>query len=905
MLGELWLRLLAILGIGAGDRELDDELRFHLDRQVEKGVASGVSRAEAMRRARVELGGVEQVKEDYRDGRSLWLVDTIVEYAREIRYAFRMLARTPAFAAVAALSLALGIGVNSAIFSLHDALLWRPLPVPDPGAVVTVSADRSVESADEAATFGRGVSYPDYRDLREKSGSFDGLVAYQLSTFSFATSRTAVREMKMGMLVSDNFFDVLGIQPVLGRRFAREEGRVPGRDSVVVLGYDFWKSAFSGDSSILYRVVPINGVDFTVVGVAPASFTGMDPYIRPAFFLPIMMAQQLSTSGAPRANPLEDRTARWFNVKGRLKPGVSQRRALAELTPIWTGLAQQYPDANRNRTMAVRSELEERFRSERDTATLIVMMTGLVAIVLIIASANVANLLLGRARARSREMAIRLALGVSRMRLLRQLLTESLVLASIGGVLGLGVAYGGIRFLQTLQVPTDLPVVISTRLDLRVVAFSVLATAVSTVLFGMAPAWQSLKTSVVSALKNPEGGLTAGRRTVGRNVLVVAQIALSMVLLVVTGMFLDGFRKLLVVNPGFRTDHLIMLSTDTSLVRYTPLQTHDFYRALADRARALPGVASVALTSAIPMDPSGQSREIIVPEGYQFPRGQENVSILAAAVDEHYFATMKIEILRGRAFTADDKDGSRRVVIVNEELAKAYWPNQDPIGRRMRLNGNQSSWLEVVGLAKTGKYVFAGEPPTQALYLPFAQHERTQMSLLVEATNQDAAPLAATLRDVVRALDVNQPIFNVRTLSSFYTQRAIAPQLLIMQVVATVTLIGLTLALIGLYALVAYSVARRTREIGIRMAIGAGRMEVLRMVLRQGFMLSMTGIILGGAASVAVSRLLTAGMAGLGAPNPATFVIVPVMLIGLTMAASYFPARRASLVDPVRALKYE
>jgi predicted permease len=700
MFSDLWFRLRAILGRGAGDRDLDDELRFHLEHQIEKHVCSGMSREEALRRARVEFGGVGQVKEDYRDTRGIWLADTIVEYAQEVRHAFRMLVKSPAFTFVAALSLALGIGANSALFSLHDAILLRPLPVREPGSVVTITT-----ASPEDRGFSGGVSYPNYRDLRDKSRSFDGLVADRLITVSFGRSRQAAREMRMGMLVSDNFFDVLGIQPVLGRRFAPTEGQVPGRDAVVVLGYDYWKNALAEDASILGRTILLNGIDFSVVGVAPASFTGTSQLIRPAFYVPSTMAQRLSTATATPENTLEDRAARWFEIKGRLRSGVSRQAAQTELAALWGRLEQQYPDANRNRTIAVRTELQERFRSQPATAVQVVIMTALAAIVLIIACANVANLMLGRARARSREIAIRLALGVSRIRLLRQLLTESLLLALVGCSLGLGFAYGGIRFLSNIAqtvVPTDVPIVVDPQLDGRVLVVSLLAAITSAVLFGVAPAWQSLKTDVIPALKSAEPGQTPRQRTLGRNALVVAQVALSMVLLVVAGMLLDAFRKSLALNPGFRTDHLMIMSLDTSLVRYTPAQTHDFYRDLVERARALPGVASVALTSSIPL---GQLQgETVIPEGYELPRGKDNVSLLAAVVDQHFFGTMKAEILRGRAFTADDKDGSHRVAIVNEEFARTYWPNQEPIGKRMRLNDSRGPWLEVVGLAKTGKY---------------------------------------------------------------------------------------------------------------------------------------------------------------------------------------------------------
>src|SRR5262245_43643979 len=584
-----------------------------------------------------------------------------------------MLARSPGFTAIATLSLALGIGLNSALFSFHDAILLRPLPVRDPGAIVTVGTRRLDEPP-----FAGSISYPNYRDLRDQSQSFDGLVAYQLSRLSFARSREAVRDIRLAMAVSDNFFDVLDVRPALGRRFRADEGQVPGRDAVVVLGYDFWKNVLAEDRSILNNVVLINGIDFTVVGVAPAGFTGMDQYVRPAFFVPIVMSQRLG--GGPE-NPLEDRAVRAFTVKGRLKSGVSLQDAQNELTRLWRGLEREYPDANRDRRIAVRTELQERVQTNRGTSVLTAMMTALAALVLLIACANVANLMLGRAHARSREMAVRLALGVSRMQLVRPLLTESILLALVGAALGLGFAYGGIRFLsykaQTL-VPTDIPVVVEPVLDARVLVVALFAAVLSALLFGLAPARQSLKTQLAPSLKGSDQAPTTRQRTPGRNMLVVAQIALSMVLLVGAGMLLAGFRRVLDLDPGFRTDQLTAMSLDTSYTRYTPVQTRNLYRGLVDRARSLPGVVSVTLTSAVPLDQSdAPGLEAVVPEGYRFPEGRQSVPVRAAAVDEHYFATMGTEIVRGRAFTADDKDGSRRVTIVNQEFAKTYWPDQD------------------------------------------------------------------------------------------------------------------------------------------------------------------------------------------------------------------------------------
>jgi predicted permease len=874
------------------DADLEQELRLHLELTAEDARLAGALPDRAAQSASIRAGSLAQTMEVLRDQRGLPRLDDLM---RDVRHAIRLTRRNPAFAAVAVLSLALGIGVNGAIFSLTDALILRPLPIHDPGAVVTITAD----TADEGVAGGR-VSYPNYRDLRRASRSLDGILAYRLTTVGFARSRQMIPEMRIGVLVSDNYFEVLGIRPAVGRTFTREEGQVADRDAVVVLSYDFWSSKLDADPSILDDVVWMNGIDFHVIGVAPPGFTGTDAVLRPAFYAPIVIAGRLDSTPDSR---LEDRQARSVGVKGRLNRGVSKQSAEAELTMLWKGLERQYPDANRTRTIAVRSELEERIREDPWDTIIMGILSALALIVLTIACANVANLMLGRGRARAREMAIRLALGISRPRLLRQLMTESLLLALVGGVLGLGVAYGGIRFLQNIPAPDQ--IVIAPQLDQRVVVFGLLAAAMSAILVGWAPARQSLKTDLVPTLKSPELRDGPPEAMDKRSVLVVAQVALSTVLLIATGMLFDGFRKAIVLNPGVRTDHLLMMSLDTSLVRYTPAQTRTFYRDLRDRARAAAGVASVTVTSAVPFSMGDQQALAVIPDGYRFPRGQDNASTFAAVVDERYFDTMRIETIRGRSFTADDRVDTRGVAIVNEEFARTYWPNQDAIGKRLRLSDAGSPWMEVVGVTKTGKYMWIAEAPMPFLYLPFAQHERSRMSLLVQATNPDAGYLSTPLRSVVQALDINQPVFNVRTFSSLYRQRTIAVPLMIMQMAGSMGLLGLILALIGLYALVAYSVARRTREIGIRMAVGAGKSDVIIMVLRHGLMLSVAGIVTGGIASVAVARVLRAALVGLGTPNPATYVIVPVALICLTMIATYFPARRATHVDPLVALRDE
>ncbi|HET9366075.1 MAG TPA: ABC transporter permease, partial [Candidatus Angelobacter sp.] len=671
---------------------------------------------------------------------------------QEIRYAFRIILRSPGFTAIAALSLALGIGANAAMFSLADALLLRPLPVASPGTVMEVDLDKS--SGDLG-----GVSYPDYRDLRASANSFDGLVAFEFSTVSMAHAATETPQMRMGLLVSDNFFSVLGVEPTLGRDFLPEENARGGAPAVV-LANAFWQDQFNGNASVIGQTVRISGMNFNVVGVAPKSFTGMDQYVRPAFYVPMQWAQRLN--GTPK-DPLEDRNDYGLTVESRLKNGVSLKQAQAEMATLWKGLQQQYPADGRDRTMTVRTQIQSRIAQDSIDAILVTMLMVLASLVLLIACANVANLLLGRARGRSREMAIRIALGVSRTKLLRQLFAENILLSVIGGVFGLGFAYGGIRFLQTIPVPTDLPVVIDPQLNQRVLVFSLIAALVSALVFGLAPAFQSLKTELVSALKSADTNKAGRQRTLGRNTLVIAQIALSMVLLVAAGMLLDGFRKSLVTSPGFRTDHLLMAEFDTSLVRYTPEQTRIFYRDLKNRVLALPGVQAVSLSAVVPFQPT-QSPRTVIPEGHQTPKGQQDISLLNDVVDERYFDVMKIDIVSGRAFTADDKEGTPRVAIVNQEFAKYFWPGQDPLGKRFHLDTEKGPYVQVVGVARNSKYGFITEPQARYFYTPLAQEKNTRMILLTQSSG-DPAQLAPPIREIVRSMDANEPVFNLRTIS--------------------------------------------------------------------------------------------------------------------------------------------
>ncbi len=706
--------------------------------------------------------------------------------------------------------------------------------------------------------------------------------------------------MKMGMMVSEDFFRILGVAPTLGRDFLAEETKVAGRDAVAILSHGFWSNDFGADKNVIGRTIRLNGIPFTIVGVAPEEFTGMHPMMRPALYLPLMMSTRLWANGGK--DPLEERDRRDLNVKGRLRAGASIASAQAELNMLAQTLERSYPETNQRKSAAVRSELQARAQDSPPTAATVALLLALVGLTLLIACANVANLLLARGRARAREIAIRLAIGAGRARLIRQLLTESALLALIGGGLGLIFAYAINRYLQSIPIPTDIPLALSLRMDERALLFTLAASLLSALAFGLAPAWQAVKINLIPALQAAAPSTSTRSRTPGRNALVVSQVALSLTLLIVAGTLYNAFGKMLTLDPGFRTDRMMMMELDPTLIRYSAEQAREYQRRLIERVRATPGVRSAAFSRAIPFRPSF-SDENIVPEGFQFPPGQESATTTTNIVDERYFDTMQVGLARGRSFSAVDTAESRRVGVVNEEFAKRYWPNQEAVGKRFRL-GVDGEWIEVIGVAHTGKYLSIAEAPRPYLYLPLAQRPRARMLLLVE-TAGDPRGVAEALRQTVLALDANMPIFNFRTLQTHYQDGVIGPQRLVMRMVSALSLLGLFLAVTGLYAVVAYAVSRRRREFGIRMAIGAGRKDILKLAMRQGLTLALAGISIGLAISLPVYRLLSAGLVGLGPLSPWALIIIPCGLAMVTVAACFIPARRAARVDPVTALRVE
>ena len=821
-------------------------------------------------------------------------------FLQDLKHGARMLVKNPGFTFVAMLSIAIGVGANAAMFSFADTLVLRPLTFPRPDEIVTVSA--VVPRSGFAPPTSGALSYADYVDIRDQSRSFASLVAYQLVVASVADRRDEPARRTFGMAVSGNLFDALGVQPALGRVFGVEEDRVAGQSPVVVLDHDVWQNEYGGDAGILGRAIRIGGAEMTVIGVMPPGFSGPDQWVLPGYYLPIAMLPRLQ--GIP-ADALTARGLRNFIVKGRLHEGVSVAQANEEVSLIGAVLQRTHPGTNGSMGLTARTEFDARVDARPQLAVGAAMLITLAVAVLLVACANVAGLLSSRAPARAREMALRLAIGAGRPRLVRQLVVESLLVAILGGAAGLLVGYGVIAVFKQIDVPTDVPLKFTFALDQRVLFVGMAVAALSALASSLGPAWQSTRVDLVSTLKNQTAEYPRSR-LVGRNVLVGAQVALSLVLLTVSVFLYRGFQAELGLGPGFRTDRILMMAFQPDLAGYDAARAEQFYRLLEDAARALPGVQSVAMTTSVPMDAISIENTAVAPEGFQFPAGTDSVRVRSARIDEHYFDTLDIDVLSGRGFRAADVDRAPRVAVVNETFAARYWPGRSAIGRRIRLADAGEQWVEIVGVAAAHKYRAISEAPTDFIYFPRRQYPATSATILV-ASQADPATLAAPLRKAVLAIDPNMPVFDVRTMEDLYSGNAVGLATLLVVIVAGMGSMGLVMTVVGLYGLVAYAVSRRTREIGIRMAVGAHPSSVLRMVLRHGLLLAVVGTLVGLAGAVAARGALGAAFPFPHAPHLGltTYVLVAPMLLAITLLAAYIPARRASRIDPLWALRQE
>jgi macrolide transport system ATP-binding/permease protein len=878
------------------EERLREEIAEHIALQTAENLRGGLSPAEARRQAMLKFGGVEATKEDYRAERGLLLIENLLQ---DLRFAVRSLRRTSGLTTFVVITLALGIGMTSAIFSLLDPVIFKPYPVPNPGRVVTLVSTTHESSYDN-------FSYREYADIRDKTKSYEGVIAnVDMEAVGFNLEPGTTPRVRGGMMVSGNYFQVLGVQPRLGRGFRPEEDQVPGRDAVVVLGPDFWKHEFGSDPSVLGRKVHLNGREFTVIGVSQESFPGMEVWGHPDFYMPLAMAPVFATDR--QKNFFEDRDDRELTVRARLKPGATLQQARNELSLLAQGFQHEYPKANRERGAAVHTQFEMRTRNDDINWKFAFIFMILALAVLLVACTNVAGLLLSRARARRREIAVRLAIGAGRLRLIRLLLTESAILAGLGGAAGIAIAYGVVQWFHTYEnviFMTDLPEAMPFQIDTRVLLASLALSALSALVCGIVPALQSTRTDLVNGLKTGEVDVPGRKPLWGRNVLVVAQVSTSLMLLTASCLMVRGFRETLLEETGFVKDHLLMTSFDPRMEQYNTAQTQRFYKLLAERVRQAPGVESEALTENIPLGENGFDGVAFVPEGFQMPPDRDNFSAMMDTVDEGYFQTMGVAILHGRGFLASDSADAPRVAVVNEQFAKHYWPGGDVVGKHIRLDSTTGTPVEIVGVARTIKYQDSAERPMDFVYLPLAQHPVPRMTLLLRSSG-DPLQLVDPIKEVVGTLDSNLPMLQTMGYKDFYLNKAVRGPGIAVKMVAAMGLVGLLLAIAGLYGVVAYNVSRRTREIGIRMAIGATKSDVLRLVMSKGLVLVGAGTAIGLVMGFGVEQLMNSMLFNAGGVDVVAYAVVVPSLFLVTMLAAYVPARRASRIAPTQALRYE
>ncbi|OLE54884.1 MAG: hypothetical protein AUG51_05980 [Acidobacteria bacterium 13_1_20CM_3_53_8] len=808
---------------------------------------------------------------------------------QDVRYGFRRLRKSPSFTVIAIISLALGIGANAAIFSLVSTVLLRPLPVERPEQLVEVygtlhnGADYTIQS------------YQNYRDYRDRSGDvLSGLIAYRFAPMSL--SNQGNNQRVWGFIVSGNYFDVLGIKPALGRWFLPEEDQTEGSHAVAVMSYGCWQRRYGGDSSIINKMITLNGRSFTVVGIAPKGFNGTEIAYGSELFVPTMMAKAIE----PGSDWLDSRNDDNLFVLGRLRPGVTRAQAESALEAITLQLAKEHPNENEGR--GVRLMTPGLFIPEIRNAVIgfAGVLMVVVTLVLLLACVNMANLLMTRATERRKEIAIRLALGASRMRLVRQLVTEGVLLSLAGGVCGLLLAAWINDLVAAIKLPTDIALVMDLRIDWRVVAFTLAVSLLSGIVFSLLPALQASRPELVPALKD-EASMGGFRRSRLRNALVVVQVSLSLVLLICAGLIVRGLQAAQSMRPGFNPDNAVALSFDVGLQGYDETRGREFQKQVLEHAQTVPGVASVALTTTVPLSLDYSFTTIYI-EGQPFTSGSNLPQAVPNDVTPDYFRTMEIN-LRGRDFTEQENRRESRVAIINETFARKFWPGQDAIGRRFNFGGPTDPFWEVIGVAADGKYNSLGEDPKPAFYRPLLRDYSNNVTL-VARTNGDPRSAITGLRREIESLDPNLPLYNIETLTE-HMNLPLFPARIAATVLGSFGLLALTLATIGIYGVMSYVVAGRTREIGVRMALGAQRRDVLKLILSQGMVLALIGIGIGLLAAAAVSRIMSSLLYGVSPTDLITFALIALLLSLVALLACLIPARRATRVDPMVALRYE
>jgi putative ABC transport system permease protein len=872
----------------AVEQALDDELRSSVEVLTEEKVKQGLSQSAARREALMELGGVEQVKEEVRAARAGRILEDL---ARDVRFAFRTLAKSPGFTAVVVLTLALGIGANTAIFSVVNAVLLRPLPFAAPDRLMSVVSMRRGNVPDNA-------SYPDFADWRAQNHVFSEMAAYTTDNFTLTGQGEALHIQ--GADVSADLFSLLGVKPILGRAFLPTEDKLPTANGAfaIVLSHRLWRERFHADPGLVGRTIEIDNRDFTVVGVAPPDFQ-FPIQGEPVDFWMTMAINFVSAPGEP--SMVEQRGAHYLDVIARLKPGVPRAEAQAEMSTIVSRLNKQYA-GNAPRGVEVLPEID---RVAGPARPALVILLAAVGCVLLIACANVANLMLARGASRQKEMAVRAALGAGRGRMIRQMLTESVLLAMLGGVLGAGLGLWGISALIRL-LPVDIPRLAGVRVDSAVLLFAALVSMLTGIVFGLAPAAQASRLAFVESLKESGRGLSEGLyRSRGRGLLVVADVAVAAVLLVGAGLLINSFLRLQRVDPGFNPQHVLTFKMDLPYVRYSGLSQTQFFERAIDRLGHLPGVLSASAVLPLPLDGDDVGTFLAI-EG----RPVAEANPLRAGytwVEPGYFSTVGIPLMKGRDFTAADDLATAPVVVINQTLARQFFPSQDPIGKRIKpgiSNGYKASPMrEVVGVVGDVRQYGLASVPGPEVYVPLGQSPLGSMNFVVR-TAVDPLTMVGAIRQEMGEMDKNLPFYGVKTFNQYLGEGFAQPRFLTL-LLGLFAALALALAAIGLYGLVSYSASRRTHEIGIRLALGAEKRDVLRLVVGQGFKLTLMGAVIGAAGALALTRFLSGLLYGVKPTDLPTFLAVMLILMAVALVASYIPARRATKVDPMVALRYE
>jgi predicted permease len=865
--------------------ELDEELRSHLEMAVELNLRKGMGAEDARREAVKSFGGVEQTKENYRDQRGLPTIETTLQ---DLRFGLRMLRRSPGFSILAILCLTLGIGANAAVFSWVEGILFRPYPlVTHQEQLFAITGTARGESGPT------DLSWPDVLDLQRSCTLIDSFIVTKIMGTTLSIGDRA--EVTVGSIVSANYFDAIGVHPILGRGF--EPGEDSGRNAhpVTVISYQLWQGRFKGDPQIVGKTQRLNGVMHTIVGVTPEGFYGTFVGRAMQFWVPASMEETFEAGG----HKLEDRGARWIESYVRLKPGVTLSQAQQEISAVAKRLEADYPDTNRGRGIKLWPLWQTPFNNANTLLPTLEIMLAVVVFVLLIACANVGNLLLVRSFARRHEMTVRLAIGAGRGRLLKQLFTEGLILAALGAAGGLLVAHW-CRHALVLLFPArgGVAMHLPGEIDWRVLALSAGVCLFAMLLLGLVPAMQTGRIDLAGALKSDSAGVVGGGgRAWVRSGLVVVQVSLSFVLLVGAGLLMQSLQKIRNTSPGFSTRNVLDTAVNLTAAGYDAARAQTFQDELLARVKALPGVESVAFARMTPLSYGSYSSAKVAVDGYQ-PPPEEQPIVEYNEVGPEYFATMGIPLLTGREFTRADDEKGALVAVVTETMAAQYWRGRNPIGERVQVKGR---WMQVVGLAKDSKYESVRETPKPFFYVPLRQNFARGAGLYIR-TLVSPETMAAALAREVHALDGNLALFEVITLQE-QVDRSTSPQMVAVTLVGILGGLALLLAAIGLYGVMSYAVSQSTRELGLRMALGAGASNLLRLVMSRGMALTAGGVALGAAVALGLTRLLGSLLYKVSPRDPLAFGSAVMVMTITSLAACLLPAWRATRTDPARALR--